>query len=175
MCSKLMLAIQNQPQPVIAQVQGIATAAGCQLVASCDLAIASSNAQFATPGVNIGLFCTTPLVALSRSISKKHALEMLFTGEKISAEKALDIGLINQIVDSNYLKEATFELASKISEKPSGIIKLGKKSFYNQLNLPIEDAYSFASKIMTKNMIKKDAKIGIDAFLNKEKPKWMDS
>lgn len=172
MCSQLMLAIQNQPQPVIAQVQGIATAAGCQLVASCDLAVASSNALFATPGVDIGLFCTTPLVALSRSLSKKNALEMLFTGEKITANKAKDIGLINKVVEKKFLKTETFNLAKIISEKPTNIVKLGKKSFYNQINLPIEDAYSLASEIMAKNMMKTEAKIGINSFFKKEKPIW---
>tara|TARA_B100000686_G_C16671759_1_gene906876 strand:- start:491 stop:1174 length:684 start_codon:yes stop_codon:yes gene_type:complete len=172
MCSQLMLAIQNQPQPVIAQVQGIATAAGCQLVASCDLAVSSSNALFATPGVDIGLFCTTPLVALSRSLSKKHALEMLFTGEKISANKAKEIGLINKVVEKKFLKKETFNLAKIISEKPTNVIKLGKKSFYNQINLPIEEAYKLASKIMANNMMKTEAKIGIDSFFKKEKPNW---
>jgi enoyl-CoA hydratase/carnithine racemase len=171
-CSKLMQTIVRHPKPVIAQIQGIATAAGCQLVASCDLAVASSTSRFATPGVNIGLFCSTPMVALSRNVSRKHAMEMLLTGEMISAEDAHRIGLINRIVAPEALAEETMRLARLIATKPHGTLKIGKKAFYEQLELGLGDAYNYASRVMTENMLNAEAEEGIGAFVEKREPKW---
>ena len=173
-CSELMKNIVNCSKPVIAEVAGHATAAGCQLVASCDLAVASEDAQFATPGVNIGFFCSTPMVALSRNVAKKHAMEMLLTGEMIDSKKAYDIGLINKITTADNLKLEVDDLAKKISEKSLMTIKLGKRSFYKQIELDLSEAYDFTSKVMEENIKKKDAIEGIEAFLSKRKPNWSD-
>jgi enoyl-CoA hydratase/carnithine racemase len=171
-CSKLMQTIVRHPKPVIAQVQGIATAAGCQLVASCDLAVASESAQFATPGVNIGLFCSTPMVALSRNLSRKHAMEMLLTGEMISADHASRIGLINRVVAPDVLEPEAMELADRIAAKPRDTVKIGKEAFYRQLEMPLADAYAYASQVMTENMLAAEACEGIGAFLEKREPNW---
>ena len=171
-CSALMQTIVRHRAPVIAQVQGIATAAGCQLVASCDLAVASSIARFATPGVNIGLFCSTPMVALSRNVSRKHAMEMLLTGEMISAEDARRIGLINRVVDSEALPASALSLAQTIASKPAKTVKIGKEAFYRQLEMGLGDAYDYASRVMTENMLAAEAEEGIGAFVEKREPKW---
>ena len=173
-CSKLMQTIVRHPKPVIAQIQGIATAAGCQLVASCDLAIASSSARFATPGVNIGLFCSTPMVALSRNVSRKHAMEMLLTGEMISASDAHRIGLINRVVAPDALAPETTRLAQLIATKPHGTLKIGKEAFYRQIEMGLADAYDYASRVMTENMLAAEAAEGISAFIEKREPKWPD-
>jgi len=174
-CSTLMQTIVRHRAPVIAQVQGIATAAGCQLVASCDLAVASSVARFATPGVNIGLFCSTPMVALSRNVSRKHAMEMLLTGEMISAEEARRIGLINRVVDSEALAASAMSLAQTIASKPAKTVKIGKEAFYRQLEMGLSDAYDYASQVMTENMLASEAEEGIGAFVEKREPKWPDA
>ncbi|MEH6629048.1 MAG: enoyl-CoA hydratase [Motiliproteus sp.] len=171
-CSELMLSITRLPQPVIAQAHGIATAAGCQLVASCDLAIASENTRFATPGVNIGLFCSTPMVALTRAVSRKHAMEMLLLGDMIDAQRAYEMGLINRIVGENELEAVTAEMATKIASKSSLVLKMGKQAFYQQLDQSLESAYQHCSKVMTCNLNTEDAREGIDAFINKRKPVW---
>ena len=171
-CSKLMQSIINCPKPVIAEVNGIATAAGCQLVASCDLAIASYSSKFATPGVNIGLFCSTPMVAISRNISKKDSMKMLLTGDMISADEAKRISLINDFVPDDQLTKSVMDLAKKISEKSQAVLKIGKEAFYKQLDLNIEDAYEYTSMVMTKNMLIDDASEGISSFLDKRNPKW---
>ncbi len=173
-CSKLMQTIVNNPKPVIAEINGVATAAGCQLVASCDLAYASNTSKFATPGVNIGLFCSTPMVAVSRNISNKHSMEMLLGGDLISAEKAEKIGLINKSVDESILKDQTLKIAQKISKKSALTLKIGKEAFYKQINMSLTDAYEYASKVMVENMLKLDAKEGIEAFIKKRKPNWQD-
>jgi enoyl-CoA hydratase/carnithine racemase len=173
-CSKLMQTIVRHPRPVIAQVQGIATAAGCQLVASCDLAVASTAARFATPGVNIGLFCSTPMVALSRNVSRKAAMEMLLTGEMVSAEDAQRIGLINRVVAPTELSAATTKLAELIASKPSKNVKIGKEAFYRQLEMGLSEAYDYASQVMTTNMLAAEAEEGIGAFVEKREPKWPD-
>ncbi len=174
-CSRLMQTIVRHPKPVVAQVQGIATAAGCQLVASCDLAVASSAARFATPGVNIGLFCSTPMVALSRNVSRKHAMEMLLTGEMISADEARRIGLINRIVDSEELPAAAMSLAQTIASKPAKTVKIGKEAFYRQLEMGLGEAYDYASRVMTENMLAAEAAEGIGAFMEKREPRWPDA
>jgi enoyl-CoA hydratase/carnithine racemase len=171
-CSRLMQTIVRHPKPVIAQIQGIATAAGCQLVASCDLAVASSTARFATPGVNIGLFCSTPMVALSRNVSRKHAMEMLLTGEMITAERARAIGLINSVVEPDLLVEETMRLAQLIASKPRATVKIGKEAFYRQLEMGLSDAYDYASRVMTENMLAAEAAEGIGAFVEKREPEW---
>tara|TARA_B100000963_G_scaffold356402_1_gene376422 strand:- start:530 stop:1315 length:786 start_codon:yes stop_codon:yes gene_type:complete len=171
-CSTLMQLIINCPKPVIAEVNGIATAAGCQLVASCDLAIASDSSKFATPGVNIGLFCSTPMVALSRNVSKKNSMKMLLTGEMISADEAKRISLINDSVPDDQLTKSVMDLAKKISEKSQAVLKIGKEAFYKQSQLNIEDAYEYTSMVMTKNMMIDDASEGISSFLDKRNPKW---
>jgi len=171
-CSKLMQTIVRHPRPVIAQVQGIATAAGCQLVASCDLAVASSAARFATPGVNIGLFCSTPMVALSRNVARKQAMEMLLTGEMISADAAQRIGLINRVVAPEALEAETMKLAQLIATKPHGTLKIGKEAFYRQLEMGLAEAYDYASRVMTENMLAAEAAEGIGAFVEKREPKW---
>ena len=173
-CSKLMQSIVNNPKPVIAEVSGVATAAGCQLVASCDLAYVGESAKFATPGVNIGLFCSTPMVALSRIVSNKHSMEMLLTGDLISSEKASQIGLINACLDNNELKSYVESQALKISKKSTLTLKIGKKAFYKQINMTLPKAYDYASSGMVENMLKFDAKEGIDAFIDKRYPNWKD-
>ena len=173
-CSRLMTTILRLPKPVIARVHGTATAAGCQLVATCDLAVASTNAQFATPGVNIGLFCSTPMVALTRAVSRKAAMEMLLTGDPIDAAEAQRLGLVNQVVDADALDDAVTELATKIASKSRHVVAIGKEAFYRQIDLGVEDAYTYASAVMTRNMLAADAREGIDAFLAKRKPTWED-
>ncbi len=171
-CSKLMMTIVNLPKPVIAKVHGVATAAGCQLVASCDLAVADEHARFATPGVNIGLFCSTPMVALSRNVSRKQAMEMLLTGEFISAQRAYEIGLINHVVPFEELDSTTNELALKIASKSPLTLKIGKEAFYQQLDKDMKGAYEYCSRVMVENMMARDAEEGIDAFLEKRDPVW---
>ena len=171
-CSALMQKIQAIPQPVIAEVRGVATAAGCQLVASCDLAIASDTAQFATPGVRIGLFCTTPMVALTRSIGRKRAMEMLLTGTPIDANTAAQWGLINRAVPPEDLRRATRELAARIAEASSHTVAIGKKAFYEQIEAPQRAAYEQATEVMTQNSLAADAAEGISAFLGKRAPVW---
>jgi len=171
-CSRLMQTIARHPKPVIAQVQGVATAAGCQLVASCDLAIASSEARFATPGVNIGLFCSTPMVALSRVVSRKAALEMLLTGEAIDAEEARRIGLVNRVVAPAELEKETEALARFIAGKPSATLKMGKQAFQHQLELGLSSAYDYVGEVMVQNMLHEEAREGIGAFLDKRPPQW---
>jgi enoyl-CoA hydratase/carnithine racemase len=171
-CSELMLKITHLPKPVIARVHGIATAAGCQLVATCDLAVAANEARFATPGVNIGLFCSTPMVALSRAVSRKQAMEMLLTGEMISAQRALEIGLVNRAVPAAELDNAVATLAETIAGKSPKILAIGKEAFYRQADMGLTDAYAYASEVMTKNMMARDAEEGIDAFIEKRHPKW---
>ncbi|HXC55673.1 MAG TPA: enoyl-CoA hydratase [Rhizomicrobium sp.] len=171
-CSRLMQTIVRHPRPVIAEVQGIATAAGCQLVASCDLAVASSSARFATPGVNIGLFCSTPMVALSRNVARKHAMEMLLTGEMIAAEEAHRIGLVNRVVAPEALEAQTAKLAALIAAKPHGTLKIGKEAFYRQAEMGLAEAYDYASQVMTTNMLAAEAEEGIGAFVEKREPKW---
>ena len=171
-CSSLMQLIIHCSKPVIAEVNGIATAAGCQLVASCDLAVSSDSSKFATPGVNIGLFCSTPMVALSRNVSQKNSMKMLLTGDMISADEAKRISLINDCVPEEQLTKLVMELAEKISKKSQEVLKIGKEAFYKQSQLNIEDAYEYTSKVMTKNMMIDDAFEGINAFLEKRNPKW---
>ena len=173
-CSDVMQAIVSLPQPVIAAVQGLATAAGCQLVASCDLAIASEKAEFCTPGVNIGLFCSTPMVALSRNVAAKHEMEMLLTGDVVSAEEAQRIGLVNRVVEAGSESEAALALARKIAEKSALTVKIGKEAFYRQREMPLAEAYRYASQVMTENMMARDAEEGIGAFIEKRAPKWQD-
>jgi enoyl-CoA hydratase/carnithine racemase len=173
-CSSLMQSIVEHDKPVIAEVQGIASAAGCQLVASCDLAVASESASFCTPGVNIGLFCSTPMVALSRNVSQKHAMEMLLTGDTVAADEALRIGLINRIAPPNRLAEEVDELARKIASKSQATVRLGKKAFYRQLDMPLAKAYDLASRVMVENLIIRDAEEGIGAFIQKRAPQWQD-
>ena len=152
----------------------MATAAGCQLVASCDLAYADPSAKFATPGVNIGLFCSTPMVAISRNLSNKNSMEMLLLGELISSKKAANIGLINEVFDKDKFKKLVLDKAIKISKKSAITLKIGKQAFYKQIDMNLSDAYDYASKVMVQNMLKLDAKEGIDAFIDKRKPKWKD-
>ena len=172
-CSAMMLRVVRLPQPVIAEVKGIATAAGCQLVASCDLAIASNEAKFATSGVNIGLFCSTPMVALSRNISRKLAMEMLLLGEFLPAARVAEMGLINRTVAQESLEDASMDMARIIADKSSAAIKVGKRAFYEQLEMPLEDAYTFAGRVMAQNMMARDAAAGIGAFTRKESmPEW---
>ena len=173
-CSTMMQAIVSLPKPVVAAVQGIATAAGCQLVASCDLAVASEAASFATPGVDIGLFCSTPMVALSRNIPRKQAVEMLFTGEPISADTARDVGLINRVVPAGCEREAAIALAQKVALKSAYTIKIGKAAFYRQAEMSLTEAYRYAAEVMTENMMARDAEEGIGAFIEKREPKWQD-
>jgi enoyl-CoA hydratase/carnithine racemase len=172
-CSRLMEKIQSIPQPVIAQVQGIATAAGCQLVATCDLAVASDQAAFATPGVKIGLFCTTPMVALSRAVGRKRALQMLLTGEMVDAITAADWGLINMVVPAAELADATRKLATRITEASLLTVGLGKEAFYAQIDLDQPKAYAYAKEVMSMNSLAVDAQEGISAFLGKRQPCWV--
>ncbi|MDE2738005.1 MAG: enoyl-CoA hydratase [Paracoccaceae bacterium] len=172
MCSKLMQKIQEVPQPVIAQVNGLAVAAGCQLVATCDLAIAGESAKFGVNGVNIGLFCSTPMVALTRNINLKNAFELLVSGKIIKPEEAQRLGLINRVVSDETLDEEVNELASLISSKLSAAVKIGKKAFYKQAEMPLDEAYDFAGEVMVTNMLYRDTREGINAFLEKRKPDW---
>ncbi len=171
-CGRMMLTINQMPQPVIAQVNGLATAAGCQLVANCDLAIATADSRFAVSGINVGLFCSTPAVPLSRNIPRKHAMQMLLTGDFISATQAQAYGLINDVVNDDELQQATTDLAQKIAAKSPLAIKLGKQMFYRQLQLGLPEAYAFASEEMACNMDSEDAREGIDAFIEKRAPEW---
>ena len=174
-CSEMMQKIVRLKQPVIAEVHGIATAAGCQLVASCDLAVAAGDARFATSGINVGLFCSTPMVALSRAIGRKAAMEMLLTGDFIDAATAKTLGLVNQIVPAAELRIATDALARKIAAKSALAIALGKEAFYRQIEMDLSAAYAYTSEVMTKNMLAYDAEEGIDAFIAKRKPVWRDA
>ena len=174
LCSKLMLQIVEGKKPVIAKVHGAAYAAGCQLVASCDLAYSSKDALFATPGVNIGLFCSTPMVAVSRKINRKPMMKMLLTGEPIKAKFAKELGLINDYFPKSKLNSEVFKIAKKIASKSNLTIKIGKQTFYKQLEMPLDKAYAYTSKMMTINMLAMDAKEGISAFLEKRKPVWKD-
>ncbi|GAB5508293.1 MAG: enoyl-CoA hydratase [Rhizobiaceae bacterium] len=171
-CATLMQAIVRHPKPVIAEVDGVATAAGCQLVASCDLAIATERASFATPGVNIGLFCSTPMVALSRNLSRKHAMEMLLTGETIDAGQARDFGLVNRVVPPEYLNQIVEKYAQTIASKSPLTLKIGKEAFYQQAEMGLSEAYDHASRVMVENMLARDAEEGIGAFIEKRDPKW---
>jgi enoyl-CoA hydratase/carnithine racemase len=173
-CSAMMQSIVALPKPVIAAVHGVATAAGCQLVATCDLAVAAQNTTFATPGVDIGLFCSTPMVALSRNVPRKQAMEILMTGEPVSAEKALQIGLINRIVAPGEERAEALALARQIATKSAHTLKVGKEAFYRQAELGLKEAYDYASEIMTENMMAHDAKEGICAFIEKRNPRWKD-
>ena len=173
-CSALMQAIVHHPKPVIAEVQAVASAAGCQLVASCDLALASEQARFATPGLNIGLFCSTPMVALSRNVSRKHAMEMLLTGDMISAAQAERIGLINRVVATQLLRSSVDDIAARIAGKSKAVTKIGKEAFYRQIDMPLADAYDYAAHVMVENLLIEDSKQGIGAFIDKRPPKWED-
>ena len=174
LCSELMLTIVGLPKPVIAEVHGVATAAGCQLVATCDLAVAAEEARFATPGVNIGLFCSTPMVALSRAVGRKAAMDMLLTGELIDAATARSLGLVNRVVPREGLRDAVDALACKIAGKSALTVKIGKEAFYRQAELDLAAAYRYAAEVMTTNMLAEDAGEGIDAFLAKRPPVWQD-
>jgi enoyl-CoA hydratase/carnithine racemase len=171
-CVRLMSIIQEIPQPVIAEIDGVATAAGCQLVATCDLAVASTRATFATPGVRIGLFCSTPMVALSRAIGRKRAMEMLLTGDPIDAQTALSCGLVNRVVLPERLRVESLELASKIARASRAVVKIGKAAFYKQIELEQTDAYAFTKDVMTRNAQAADAQEGISAFIEKRQPRW---
>jgi len=171
-CSRMMTLIHKVPQIVIAQVHGVATAAGCQMVATCDLAIADETAKFGTPGVRIGLFCTTPMVALARAVGRKHAMEMLMTGRLISAEEALRYGLVNRIAPEDELEKATLDMASTIAEASPLVLRLGKQAFYNQIEQDEPRAYEYANSVITLNLMAEDAQEGITAFLDKRKPVW---
>ena len=173
-CSSVMQKIVTCPKPVIAQIDGVATAAGCQLVASCDLAVASEIAQFCTPGVHIGLFCSTPMVALSRNLANKHAMEMLLTGDMVSASRAAEIGVVNQVVPSDELSSASMAFAKKIAEKSSLTVATGKRAFYQQKEMNLADAYIYAAEVMVANMLARDAEEGIAAFIEKRPPEWRD-
>jgi enoyl-CoA hydratase/carnithine racemase len=174
LCSTVMLKIVHLPQPVIAAVQGTATAAGCQLVASCDLAVASAAAHFATPGINIGLFCSTPMVALSRNVPAKHAMEMLLTGDAISAEDAARIGLVNHVVAAGTERDAALALAHRIAAKSRHVVNIGKEAFYRQIDMDLARAYDYAAEIMVENMMARDAAEGISAFIEKRSARWED-
>jgi len=171
-CAEVMSAIVGLSKPVIAQVHGVATAAGCQLVATCDLAVAGEDARFATPGVNIGLFCSTPMVALSRNVNRKHAMRMLLTGDLIDAKTALHLGLISDVVPTAELAVRTTAIAAKIAAKSAVTLAIGKKAFYRQAELSLKDAYSYASDVMVANLSNPDAQEGIDAFIEKRSPVW---
>jgi enoyl-CoA hydratase/carnithine racemase len=162
------------PQPVIAAVQGVASAAGCQLVASCDLAVAGTEAGFATPGVDIGLFCSTPMVALSRNIARKHAMQMLFMGDIVPAERAAAMGLVNEVVPADRERAKAIEWAQMFASKSSHVVGIGKAAFYRQVDMPLSEAYDYASKVMTENMMARDAEEGICAFIEKRDPTWED-
>ena len=175
MCSGVMQTIVHCPKPVIAEVTGIATAAGCQLVASCDLAMAADTAQFSTPGVHIGLFCSTPMVALSRNVADKHAMEMLLTGDMIPATRTAEIGLVNRALPPEDLREATMQVARKIATKSSMTLATGKRAYYAQREMPLAQAYAYASGVMVDNMLARDAAEGIGAFIGKRAPQWQDA
>jgi len=171
-CSRLMQSIVAMPQPVIARVQGFAYAAGCQLVATCDLAVAADTATFCTPGINIGLFCSTPMVAASRNLPRKKMMEMLLLGDAIPAREAKQLGLVNRVVAPEKLEAETRSLAETIAKKSPLVVKIGKEAFYRQLEMPLAEAYAYTSRVMTENMLARDAEEGIDAFLEKRDPKW---
>lgn len=171
-CARMMQAIQSLPQPVIAQVHGIATAAGCQLVASCDMAVAAEGTRFGVNGVNIGLFCSTPMVALSRNISRKQAFEMLTTGQFIDAARAQDLGLVNRVVAPDMLEAETRALAEQVAGKLAAAVKIGKEAFYTQLQMPLDEAYAYTGDVMVENMLYRDTEEGISAFLEKRDPDW---
>jgi enoyl-CoA hydratase/carnithine racemase len=173
-CSAMMLAMTRAPQPIIARVHAMATAAGCQLVATADLAVAADTATFATPGVNIGLFCSTPMVALSRNVGRKKAMEMLLTGRPISAAEAATMGLINMVSTPEALDKTVDDLADVIASKSGRVLAIGKRAFYEQIELGLADSYTYASAVMAKNMLEPDASEGLDAFLGKRKPVWAD-
>ena len=173
-CSRMMQQIVRLPQPVIAAVQGTATAAGCQLVASCDLAVASAGAKFGVSGINAGLFCSTPMVALSRNVERKHAMEMLLTGDLIAAQEAFRIGLVNRVVPAGSELDAALVLGRKIAGKSSHVVKLGKTAFYRQLEMGLDAAYDYTAEVMVENMLAHDAEEGIAAFIEKRPPKWED-
>lgn len=173
LCSQVMQDIVNLPIPVVAQIGGMATAAGCQLVAACDLAVAGASARFATPGVNIGLFCSTPMVALSRAMGSKQAMAMLLTGEPIDAAQALAFGLVNQVVNDEQLAQSTLNLAQTIAAKAPRTVALGKAAFYHQLNLPLAQAYAYTSQVMSHNIAKPDAQEGMAAFIDKRTAQWL--
>jgi len=173
-CAAMMQAIVRCPKPVIAGVRGIATAAGCQLVASCDLAIAGEEAGFATPGVNIGLFCSTPMVAVSRNLPRKRVMEMLLGGEMIDAPTAADWGLVNSVVASDELEDAVMELARSVASKSAATLKIGKEAFYRQAEMPLDEAYRYTARVMVENMLERDAEEGINAFIEKREPVWED-
>ena len=173
-CSNMMQAIVRLPKPVVAAVQGVATAAGCQLVATCDLAIASEQATFATPGIDIGLFCSTPMVALSRNVPRKHAMRMLLTGEAITAQRASELGLVNSVVPAGTERDAAIDLAKQIALKSAYTLKVGKEAFYRQAEMNLADAYAYTAQVMTENMMARDAQEGIGAFIEKRDPKWED-
>jgi enoyl-CoA hydratase/carnithine racemase len=175
LCSSLMQMITTCSKPVIAEINGVATAAGCQLVASCDLAIASDQSKFATPGVNIGLFCSTPMVALSRNVSKKDSMKMLLTGDMVDAAEAKRISLINDHVSAEKLNDSVMHLAEKIATKPLSTVQIGKEAFYRQYEMSLSEAYEFTSKVMTENSLADDAKEGINSFLEKRDPIWKDN
>lgn len=174
-CSRLMQAIVSLPTPVIARVHGVATAAGCQLAASCDLVVAGESARFATPGVNIGLFCSTPMVALSRAVGRKAAMEMLLTGDIVTAARARELGLVNRVVPDAELDAEVARLAGQIAAKSPLTLSIGKEAFYRQVEMPLAEAYAFAAEVMTRNMLARDAEEGIDAFLQKREPVWTGS
>ena len=171
-CATMMQSIVNSPKPFIAAVHGIATAAGCQLVATCDLAVASREAQFATPGVNIGLFCSTPMIALSRNVSRKQAMEMLLLGDMLPADAAKDYGLVNRVVDADHVMAEAMAMARQIADKSPLTVAIGKEAFYRQLEQPLVEAYDYAAGVMVKNMMARDAEEGIGAFIEKREPKW---
>ena len=173
-CSAMMQAVVQLPKPVVAAVQGVATAAGCQLVASCDLAVASEAATFATPGVDIGLFCSTPMVALSRNVPRKQAMEMLLTGEAVAAARARELGLVNRVVAAGTERDAAIALAQQVALKSAYTVKLGKEAFYRQAEMSLADAYRYAAEVMTENMMARDAEEGIGAFIEKREPTWQD-
>ena len=175
MCAQLMQAIVACPKPIIAEVAGVATAAGCQLVASCDLAVAAEGAQFSTPGVNIGLFCSTPMVALSRNVSAKHAMEMLLLGDMVPAARAAEMGLVNRVVPAQALQAQTQSFAEKIASKSSLTLATGKGAFYAQAEMPLSQAYAYAAQVMVDNMLARDAEEGIGAFIEKRAPQWQDA
>ena len=171
-CAAVMTSILRAPKPFIAAVEGVATAAGCQLVATCDLAVAGAAARFATPGVNIGLFCSTPMVALSRNVPRKRAMEMLLLGEMIDAQSAADYGLVNRVVAEGAALDAAIDVARTIAAKSPAVVAIGKEAFYAQLELPVADAYAYASEVMVRNMMHRDAEEGIGAFIEKRPPDW---
>lgn len=173
-CARLMTTVVRHPRPVIAEVQGLASAAGCQLVASCDLAIAADTARFCTPGVNIGLFCSTPMVALSRNVAPKQAMEMLLTGDTFDAAEARRFGLVNRVVSPNELSGTVENLALKIASKSMATVKTGKEAFYRQFDMPLDEAYAYTARVMAENLMQRDAEEGISAFLAKRAPTWTD-